>query len=1200
MSKDTESTARFKADISGLKEGITEANRLIKLANSEFKAAASGMDDWGRSADGLQAKQRQLTDILEQQQAKMSIYKKEMELVNERHGEGSKEAQNLQIRMNNLAGEIGKTESEMRRNGAALDAMAASEGQAGAQASTTQSRINALKGSVETSNRAIALANSEYKAASDGSKGWASSAEGLTAKQRMLSDVISAQRSQLSDYQQALKLTEQEYGANSKEADELRIKINNLTGEIASTAADAADTEKALRDLAEGERKAGDEAKDAEGKTDSFAKKLSDGLAAAAKVAVGAVTAAAGAVAGFAVGLFKGASDIADYGKEVNIMSQRLNLSREGYQEWEYVLKKSGTSIDVMNMGMKTLQKTMGGLTEDGSASAEAFAAIGISFDEIKGKSPEEALNMTVEAIQKMPPGADRTTASLKLFGRSAMELEPLLNKTAEETDELRQRAHAMGLVLGDEQVDAAGRFRGAMGKIKDQVKGIKMQFSSAFVPAFADGLSAIFNFANGVEGAEDQMNAAVDGIVTTITETLPQFIDKGAEMITAVVSGISSALPKVASALSSVLPQLVGAIASVIPKLVDAVLAAVPQILSALVSAIPVLVQAGIQIILALINGITGMLPELIPVAIEAITTIVSGLLENLPLLLDAALQLILGLAEGLISAIPGLVAMLPPIISAIIDFLASAIPQLIEAGVELLLSLVDNLPAIISGIVDAIPQIISAIVGFLTGPAIPRIIQAGIDLLLGLVKAIPDIIQALVAAIPMIISAIVDFITNPSSLIQIIKAGVELLVGLVKNIPAILKGIFDGLGKIVGGIIDFFTGKKRDVEEGSEDMFSGVEDGMANAGERIAEKNTAMIDGIVGKYSAPETTDAMADAGYDMFAAAGDRADEAAAEMTAATQGIVDDSVVATIHDGGNLAQVASAGGELMGAAAEKSAQAEAAMKGAMQGVSDTAAKTISSSSNLGTAAAQGLAYMTATVQKSAEAKSKMSDSTKTIADGGIAGIKAKQTDMEKAGSDFLSAAAKGTAKAKDAMSDAAKLLATSAIGSLTGYKDSFSSLGFSLSASLAQGIRNGVSLAINAAIQLAQGSIEAARRTLDAHSPSRVFVSMGEDTGEGYEIGMRNLFGRIRKTMSEMMAVPEGLGQNIQASVGAMETHVPGQVQRVGPGRSPTQMVGATNTYNVYIDGRLVDIDARTRRSLEDLLSGVGRTMRAQVMA
>lgn len=60
MAKNNDTTTRFNADISELKAAFQEASRQIRLANSEFKAASSGMEDWNKSADGVTAKISQL------------------------------------------------------------------------------------------------------------------------------------------------------------------------------------------------------------------------------------------------------------------------------------------------------------------------------------------------------------------------------------------------------------------------------------------------------------------------------------------------------------------------------------------------------------------------------------------------------------------------------------------------------------------------------------------------------------------------------------------------------------------------------------------------------------------------------------------------------------------------------------------------------------------------------------------------------------------------------------------------------------------------------------------------------------------------------------------------------------------------------------------------------------------------------------
>ena len=94
-------TTKFQVDISELKAGIQESNRLIKLANSEFKAAASGMDNWADSTDGLEAKIKQLNTVHDAENKKLKNLQEQYELTVAAQGENSKGAQELAIKINN-------------------------------------------------------------------------------------------------------------------------------------------------------------------------------------------------------------------------------------------------------------------------------------------------------------------------------------------------------------------------------------------------------------------------------------------------------------------------------------------------------------------------------------------------------------------------------------------------------------------------------------------------------------------------------------------------------------------------------------------------------------------------------------------------------------------------------------------------------------------------------------------------------------------------------------------------------------------------------------------------------------------------------------------------------------------------------------------------------------------------------------------
>lgn len=110
----TDSTVKFKADISQLKAEMQAASRAVKLASSEFKAATAGMDDWSKSADGLDAKIKQLNKQLDAQKKKVEIANKELEATVKLYGEDSAEADRARISLNNYISAMTKTEKELK------------------------------------------------------------------------------------------------------------------------------------------------------------------------------------------------------------------------------------------------------------------------------------------------------------------------------------------------------------------------------------------------------------------------------------------------------------------------------------------------------------------------------------------------------------------------------------------------------------------------------------------------------------------------------------------------------------------------------------------------------------------------------------------------------------------------------------------------------------------------------------------------------------------------------------------------------------------------------------------------------------------------------------------------------------------------------------------------------------------------------
>lgn len=121
MPRGTDSTTKFKADITEFKQAMQEAARQVRLANSEFKAATSTMDKWSDSQEGLEAKLKQLNSVLNAQYKQLDVLNKQYEEAVKSQGENSKEAQELAIKINNQKAAIGKTEKELNKYGDELE-----------------------------------------------------------------------------------------------------------------------------------------------------------------------------------------------------------------------------------------------------------------------------------------------------------------------------------------------------------------------------------------------------------------------------------------------------------------------------------------------------------------------------------------------------------------------------------------------------------------------------------------------------------------------------------------------------------------------------------------------------------------------------------------------------------------------------------------------------------------------------------------------------------------------------------------------------------------------------------------------------------------------------------------------------------------------------------------------------------------------
>ena len=553
----------------------------------------------------------------------------------------------------------------------------------------------------------------------------------------------------------------------------------------------------------------GDAGKDAGGSIADGLSGALTGVAGFAGAALAGVTAAVGTLTGAIVesgeALLDATVAAAEYGDNVDKMSQKMGISAEAYQEWEAVMQHSGTSMETLKASMKTM-------ASQAQQNNEAFQALGITEEEVATLSQEDLFGKVIEGLQGMEEGTERTYIAGQLLGRGATELGALLNTSAEDTQAMKDRLHELGGVMSDEDVKAAAAFQDSLQDMTTGFEALQRNLVSGFMPSLTsvmDGVTDIF--AGDTDKGLENISAGVEGLIGNITDLVPKLLSVGGSLVGTLAQSILTNLPALIEVGGQQLVALMEGLSA--PGNIETVMAAVQTIIETLLSTattvIPQLLVMGNDILRGIVQGITEALPDLIPMAAELISVIATTIAGFLPENQQIGMDLLLALGEGLTKALPAIISMIPPIIDALISVIIGNQLLFIQAGTTILESLLGdgNLNTIIKSLVDNIPAIIDAVIGSII-EAIPLFIEAGFTLFVALVENLPGIIGELVGAVIDIEDALLQELAN-------------LIVKFEDIGGQIMQGLADGIVNAGDAVVSTAKGVLDKIPQGAKDLF-------------------------------------------------------------------------------------------------------------------------------------------------------------------------------------------------------------------------------------------------------------------------------------------------------------------------------------------------------------------------------------------
>lgn len=566
------------------------------------------------------------------------------------------------------------------------------------------------------------------------------------------------------------------------------------------------------------------------GKASSFSEKLKGGIKTVGKwgtAIVGGATAAGAALVGFA-------SKSASAADRVDKMSQKIGISRQAFQELDFICSQSGTSVDTLQMGMKSLTTAMTGAANGTKSNVDQFNKLGVSVTNADGslRSQEDVMWDVLSALQSMENQTEKARLATQLFGRSGTELMPLLNGASGSIDEMKQQAHDLGLVLSDELIDNGVNLTDSLDQTKRAFSSIAVQLGSALMPI--------------VEKASDYIQQALPYI--------QQLFEKLEPVITNMLNGL---LPPLMNLAESIFPILFDIIQQLLPPLIQIVQAVLPVIVQILETLLPPLIQIIQMVLPLLVNLITALLPILQPILallqplIDLLLAVLDPLINLLNMILPPLITILTKVINVIVSKLTPVIKALATILGTVLGAAFKAIGTVVKTVVDTVKSLWDGLKTTLTtvwnGIKTVAETVWNGIKSFLSGlmNGIKTVIETvwnGIKTTIStVVNGIKSTVSTVFGSIKTAISNIWEGIkTVVSNAINAVKTTISTVLGAAKTtVSTILDGIKSKF--------DIFNTIKTIVTSAINGVKTGISTGLNSAKTTV----TSILDGIKTKFT-------------------------------------------------------------------------------------------------------------------------------------------------------------------------------------------------------------------------------------------------------------------------------------------------------------------------------------------------------------
>lgn len=237
---------------------------------------------------------------------------------------------------------------------------------------------------------------------------------------------------------------------------------------------------------------------------------ISSGLSVAANGAVVLGAAAVTAAGGIAI-FTKNAFDMAG---ELARVADRSGQSIERLQELQYAAGQNGAEFSEVTASIEKFVRTLGDV-HAGSKTAEAgFAALGISKDMLANASAQQALEMVLAQLEKVPDAAQRGALAVDIFGKSGLAMAQVAQGGVGSIESLSNAARGLGLVLSSDTVRAADSAGDSIDRLQSVIRTGLQRAALEAAPKVEEFVNSLLADPTKLQNTIDQLVDAAGNIV--------------------------------------------------------------------------------------------------------------------------------------------------------------------------------------------------------------------------------------------------------------------------------------------------------------------------------------------------------------------------------------------------------------------------------------------------------------------------------------------------------------------------------------------------------------------------------------------------------------------------------------------------------------------------------------------------------------